>query len=306
MDQPDDVVFYLERGLLQSAREGRHNFIGLVSKCLSDAGLRVFFEPTGAGAHAASAARPGFSIFHMEDPGHARALTVRRNYFYPFWQIERSARRWEWRVAAETFPGAIAERAEIERFARFWRQKLFPQASEQTAAPGRGPIFVPLQGRITEHRSFQSCSPIAMIERTASRLSDRDIVVTLHPKETYDEADFAALEAVEARHRNVAVSARPVETILPGCAAVVTQNSAVALEGFFFGKPAVLFGQIDFHHIAGNVPRDGEDAAFEALGAAPDYAGYLWWFLQHMSINAGRPEAPAKIASILRGHGWPV
>ena len=304
MDQPDDVVFYLERGLLRSAREGRHNFIGLVSKCLSDAGLRVFFEPAGPDAARISAARPGYSIFHMDDPGHDRALTLRRNYFYPFWQIERSARRWEWRVAAQRFPAIDTDRDEVDRFVRFWRRKLFPAASE--APGGRGPIFVPLQGRITEHRSFQSCSPVAMIERTATRLADRDILVTLHPKETYDDADFAVLEAIEARHRNVAVSARPVETILPGCAGVVTQNSAVALEGFFFGKPAVLFGQIDFHHIAGNVPRDGEDAAFAALDATPDYAGYLWWFLQHMSINAGRPEAPAKIASVLRGHGWPV
>ena len=92
------------------------------------------------------------------------------------------------------------------------------------------------------------------------------------------------------------------------CQLVVTQNSSVALAGFFFRKPAVLFAQIDFHHIAGNVPRDGEDRAFATWRNDAEYEAYIWWFLQHMSINAGRPpeEVTEKIASVLWNHGWPV
>ena len=304
MDQSDDVVFYLDRALLSSAREGRHNFLGLVSKVLSDAGLRVFFELNTPVARRDSAARPGFSIYHMDDLDHPRALTVRRNYFYPFWQIERSARRWEWTVALSPFRTGEVDRDEVLRFYRFWRKRLFPGIEGQTAAGG--PVFVPLQGLIRQHRSFQSCAPVDMIRHTARRLPDREIVVTLHPRERYDNADIEALARIEADHPNVHVSARPVESLLPGCSAVVTQNSSVALQGFFFGKPAVVFAQIDFHHICGNVPMDGEDRAFDALSRDHDYEGYVWWFLQQMSINAGRPEAPDRIAATLRHHGWPV
>jgi hypothetical protein len=35
----------------------------------------------------------------MGDPNHPRALMLRRSYFYPFWHIETSARRWEWTIA---------------------------------------------------------------------------------------------------------------------------------------------------------------------------------------------------------------
>jgi hypothetical protein len=98
-----------------------------------------------------------------------------------------------------------------------------------------------------------------------------------------------------------------VESLLPGCDYVVTQNSAVGFAGFFFGKPLVLFGQIDFHHIA---LKPAELGVREAIAAAPgwaaDYDSYLWWFLQDRAINAGRPEAEEKTSARLRSFGWPV
>ncbi|KQI70101.1 hypothetical protein AN189_01505 [Loktanella sp. 3ANDIMAR09] len=304
MDQPGDVVFYLDSGLLNSARAGKHNFIGLVAKCLTDAGLRVFFEPNTLTARNASARRPGYSLFHMDEPTHPRALTLRRNYFYPFWQIETSARRWEWAVALSRFDKAQIDRKEATRFFNFWRKRLYPGLSEDSTR--HGPLYMPLQGMVREHRSFQSCSPIEMIKRTAERFPYRDVILTLHPNESYSQDDHAALHLVEDKYDNVSISARPMTAILPGCSAVVTQNSSVALAGFLFRKPAVIFAQIDFHHIAGNVPKDGEDKAFKAITQFPDFEGYVWWFLQQMSINAGRPEAPDKIAATLRRHGWPV
>ena len=306
MDQPGDVTFYLDPGLLKSAREGRHNFIGLVAKTVSDAGLRVFFEPNSEAARRASESRPGYALFHMDDPTHPRALTMRRNYFYPFWQIETSARRWEWNVALSPFKPQQVDEAEAQRFFGFWRKRLFPGAGNTPVVSG--PIYIPLQGMIRQHRSFQSCSPVEMIARTAERFPENDVIVTLHPNEEYDAADHKALERLQRTHPTVNVSNRDMVTCLNACQMVVTQNSSVALAGFFFRKPAVLFGQIDFHHIAGNVPRDGEDKAFAGWRNTGGFEAYMWWFLQEMSINAGRPpeESTAKIAGVLRGHGWPV
>ena len=161
---------------------------------------------------------------------------------------------------------------------------------------------------IRQHRSFQTCSPIDMIAHTAERFAGNDIIVTLHPGETYDDSDHTALQNMVRKYPNVAVSDQDMVTCLNASQMVVTENSSVALAGFFFRKPAVLFAQIDFHHIAGNVPMDGEDRAFSTWRNAGGFEAYMWWFLQHMSINAGRPadEVTHKIASVLRNHGWPI
>ena len=306
MDQPDDVTFYLDPGLLKNAREGRHNFIGLVAKTLSDAGMRVFFTENSDDARKTAVDRPGYALYHMDDPNHARALTMRRSYFYPFWQIEASAKRWEWDVALTQFKPQTIDDAIAQQFFGFWRKRLFPQAQLDPVTDG--PVYIPLQGMIRKHRSFQSCSPIDMIARTAARFPQNDVILTLHPNEVYDDRDRAALTDVERQHSNVSISTQDMVACLNACQLVVTQNSSVALAGYFFRKPAVLFAQIDFHHIAGNVPRDGIDAAFSKWRATEGFEAYMWWFLQDMSINAGRPadEATAKIASVLRGHGWPL
>ncbi len=306
MDQHTDVTFYLDPGLLQSAREGRHNFIGLVAKTVSDLGFRVFFTENSEHARQASIIRPGYALFHMDAPTHPRALTMRRSYFYPFWQIETSERRWDWTVALTAFKPQQVDEAEAQRFFGFWRKRLFPDA-DHVHVP-KGPIYVPLQGLIRQHRSFQSCSPVDMISRTAQRFPKNKVFVTLHPNEAYAEADKGALQSLMAQHGNVDVSGRSMVDCLNACQMVVTQNSSVALAGFFFRKPAVLFAQIDFHHIAGNVPKDGEDRAFAAWRNSGGFEAYMWWFLQEMSINAGRPqeEVTMKIATVLRGHGWPI
>lgn len=306
MDQPGDVTFYLDPALLKSAREGRHNFIGLVANTVSEAGLRVFFTENSDEARKTAADRPGYALYHMDDPNHARALTMRRSYYYPFWQIAASAQRWEWDVALTPFRPQTVDDAMAQRFFGFWRKRLFPLAQQVPVTDG--PVYIPLQGMIRKHRSFQSCSPIDMIARTAAQFPGNDVIVTLHPNEVYDEQDHAALTDVEQRHGNVTIGAQDMVTCLNACQLVVTQNSSVALAGYFFRKPAVLFAQIDFHHIAGNVPRDGVDAAFANWHATDGYEAYMWWFLQEMSINAGRPaeEVTTKIAGVLRRHGWPV
>ena len=42
-----------------------------------------------------------------------------------------------------------------------------------------------------------------------------------------------------------------------------------------------------------------DDAAFEQLEqGTPDFDGYLWWYLQHKSLNAGREDF--RIRSMVR------
>ena len=288
----------------QSAEKGAHNFIARIVNVAVASGFEVEYRPNTAGERAASANLPGYAMFHMNEPTHDRAMTMRRVYYYPFWQIERSGKRWEWRVAHAQFDAAQIDQAEAQRFFTFWRKRLFGEVGEVGSG---GLVYVPLQGRLTEHRSFQTCSPIEMIEAVLEHDPNRRVVATLHPGESYTDREIATLERLEKQHSRLQIESGQMEKWLAACDYVVTQNSSAAFAGFFFQKPCITFARIDFHHISAHVPNLGRAKAFaQVLGDAPDYAAYIWWFLQEMSINAGRPEAEAKInAALLRG-GWPM
>ena len=297
------ATFYLEDGLRQSAEAGRHNFIARLAGVLTQAGHVVEFRPDSAAERARAPGRPGLALFHMAEPTHDRALCFRRVYHYPFWAIERSARRWEWAVAEAGFPAASVPRREADRFFAFWRRRLFGEA------PGRarraGFIYVPLQGRLLRQRSFQSCAPLEMLRQVLAA-DPRPVVATLHPKEDYTPEERAALAALQAAHPRLELRVGGMEALLETCDCVVTQNSSAAFNGYFFEKPAVLCARVDFHHIAADAGRLGIAEALRVAAARPDYAGYLHWFWQQRAINAGRPEAEARIRAALARAGWPV
>jgi hypothetical protein len=146
-----------------------------------------------------------------------------------------------------------------------------------------------------------------MIEAVLEHDKTRQVMVTLHPDETYSTDEQNALEALMVKHDRLFLQVGEMERFLKTCDYVVTQNSSAGFMGYFFGKPLILFAKSDAHHIALNVDLMGQERAFEAVADhRPNYAGYLFWFLQQRAINAGRPEAKTAIRDVLRGHDWPV
>ncbi|RFP90839.1 hypothetical protein DZK27_00725 [Rhodobacteraceae bacterium 63075] len=293
----DAVTIYLEPQMRRSAEAGAHNFIGKIEAVLGRAGCAVrFADEEERFNHGA-----GRALVHMKPPMSADTLVIRRVYAYPFWAIEASEKRWEWDVAQARFEAESVPPRKAARFAESWRRRMFGEA-----VPGRdGYVYIPLQGRIRERRSFQAASSLEMIEAVLAHDTRRDVVIGMHPKERYDAADIDALEKFEHRFDRVSVVMGQMERLLPRCDYVVSQNSAAAFFGFFFEKPCALFGKIDFHHIAANVHELGTDEALRLVpDLRPDFARYLWWFWQERSINAGRPEAEDVIAARLRRFGW--
>lgn len=297
MNTSRDMNFFLEDGLRQSAQAGQHNFINKVADVLSLNGFNVDFRPMserGSG---------GYALTHMKPPEVPHGLTFRRVYHYPFWQIDSTDKRWNWRVAGARFDPEMVDEKEAARFYNFWRKRLF-DLTEQSASEGlnKGYVYMPLQGKLAQHRSFQSCSPLEMIERTLDAMPDRKIIATLHPKEEYSKPEQEALERLVNKHKQLDLRIGKMEELLAGCDCVVTQNSSAAFNGYFFGKPAILFGKPDFHHIA----LDGmaADSFAKIAGHQPDFARYIWWFWQGQSINAGHPSAAQKIEDRLRTFGW--
>lgn len=290
------MTIFLEPEMKASAEAGQHNFLAKVESVLRAGGLDVCY------ADEALRHEPfeGRALVHMWPPMNADTMVMRRVYAYPFWAIEASDKRWEWGVARAAFGPEHVNGGKAARFVGNCRKRMFGEA-----VPSReGYVYVPLQGRISERRSFQAASPLEMIEAVLDADTKRPVVIGMHPKEQYSASDVDALEKFEHRFERVTVVMGQMERYLPACDYVVSQNSGAAFFGYFFNKPAALFGQIDFHHIAANVHELGVN---EALGRVadmtPDFERYLWWFWQEMSINAGRDEAEAQIAARFRAQG---
>lgn len=283
----------------------QHNFINLISETVQESGWQVAYEENEPTALRLSAKRHGYSMFMMDHPPHEQALTMRKVYHFPFWQIETTSKRWDWKVANTRFDPDLVLREQADRFYNNWRSRIFPDAPAQTTKDGF--VYVPLQGKLLDHRSFQSCSPIDMLRSVIEHDTRRKVIATLHPGETYTKREIAALDRLANSTSRLEVQKGGMSQYLQGCDYVATQNSSVAFMGNFFKKPAVLFGKIDFHHISANVSELGpQQAVLRAPLLEPDYAGYIHWFWQKMSINGGRNTAKTKILKRLVNAGWPI
>lgn len=300
MSQPLILRVYLYQPFLQTALQGKLGFINRLRDILTPRGWQIEIQRSGVEARAAAPDQPGYALYHMERPTHARALTFRLAYHYPFWRIEPNAERWRWPVAQAKFRPGQVKRLPAEDFAARLRNRVLPGPD-----PVAGDhVLIPLQGRISDHRSFQTASPLDMVAAVAR--TGRPCVATLHPKESYSDQDRAGLDRLAAQYPNLTLGGDTM-ALLRGCAFVATQNSAVAFDGYILGKPAVLFAQVDFHHIALNVAQIGLD---EALARAPDhqpaFARYLDWFLRQQSLDMMAEDHEEQMLAALRRGGWPV
>ncbi|MGB3246876.1 MAG: hypothetical protein WBB25_20250 [Sulfitobacter sp.] len=295
----------LEPVLLKSAAAGEHNFVNLLIETVEKSRFRVEFCPDTEAELFKPVSDNVYTLAHMIQPPSGRGLVFRRAYHYPFWQIDSTAERWKWDVAKATFNQEEIPQKEAQRFAAFWKKRLFGNAPVQ--ADRRGYVYVPLQGKISMHRTFQSCSPLEMLTQTLIHCDGREVVATLHPKEIYTGAERAALDQLDKRYSHLTIDTGNMEKHLLHCDYVVTQNSSAAFAGYFFGKPALLFAGIDFHHIAVRADMNNLALSFAEVALhEPGYPAYIWWFWQHQSINAGKDDAVTRIAARFRRFGWPI
>lgn len=300
MSNAKTVRFFLEAPLRKSALADQHNFINLIADVLKTAGLEPVYD-----LHPPQDLNPDdLSLTHMTQPPNSNGLVFRRAYYYPFWQIDAVAQRWHWDVARANFDPSDAPR-DAARFYQFWQKRLFGDAPGRASREGF--VYVPLQGKLNEQRLFQSCTPLEMIAHCLEHEPNRQVIAALHPKERYSRSELAKLRALETKQTRLVVDTGNMERYLLGCDYVVTQNSGVAFSGFFFGKPALLFGEIDFHHITVRADMADLVNSFARVAALkPAYDKFIWWFWQKQSINAGRADAASKITQRLRRFGWPV
>lgn len=281
---------------------GESSIFSRIAEAFRGVGWMVAAREDSDTARLVAIGDPDHAIFQMVEPPNDRALCLRRAYQYPFWRLEKTNERWNFNVARATFDPRTIDISEARAFANRWRNRL----GLDPMARRDGFIFLPLQGRLTDHRSFQSSSPLQMIETTLAQDS-RPIIATLHPGETYSHPELAALHALAARYPRLTIADGGSDDLLARCDHVVTENSSLAFKGCLMGKSAVLFADSDFHHIAASVPHLGVAGAFRlAQEPVTEAERYLFWFWQVHALNAGRDDITARILARANDHGWPV
>jgi hypothetical protein len=297
---------YLDDVMFDMAQRGEFGFVARVTKGFEEVGFRVELRRNSLAERLKSGARHGYSLFHMDDPFHPKSLTMRKSYYFPYWRIEATAKRWEFAVARKTYDPAEVDTDLAAHWYGNWRKWLFGSGPAQ--AERSGMIYVPLQGKLTEHRSFQTMSPLDMVAEVQARAGSRHILIGLHPGETYSDEELAALDTIREGDSRIAVETGGMEAALRNCDFVITQNSAAALSGFFFGKPAMLFAESDFHHQMPRVSELGVNEAWRRLERAePDYAKYLYWFIYLNAIKADEEGvAERRILDTCAQYGWQI
>ena len=280
--------FYLD-SQKRSRAEAGDGIFGLVTAVVKAAGWQVCYRND-----ADPVTGDGYHLVYNREVLEPNCLSLRRCYLDHYFRIEASNDRWEWEVARKPYTPQLG----TEWFMQHWRERLF---KGQPIADG-GYIFMPLQGKLLLRRHFQALSPIEMIHATLAADASRRILATLHPRESYTPDELAALHGID-RFQLVTTGSLP---LLTACDYVVTQNSAVALTGFFAQKPAVLFAKIDFHHIAASVPHIGMHRAFAEVFTPRPYGRYLHWFFKQNALCDVGDDRAANLQARLRAHGWPI
>ena len=280
--------------------EGKGGVLNVISQAVRDCGWAV--EVHSIADTDALPSRQGFHLLYSQDVIGGNSLNLRRCYRDPFYCIEPTNDRWDYEVAGKRFD-PVEVQTGFRGFIGHWRPRVLGEMQPRN----EGFVLMPLQGRLLEHRHFQSMSPVDMIRATLDAEKTRPILATLHPKEAYLPEELTALAEIAAANPRFTLSTERTHQLLESCDYVVTQNSGVALTGFFAHKPAVLFAKIDFHHIAGSVPRNGIDKAFaQALGPPPAFDKYLYWFLSQNAIPYWDKDAKSRYLARLRHFGWPI
>ncbi|MFC2970001.1 hypothetical protein [Acidimangrovimonas pyrenivorans] len=303
MSEPRELRLHLDDEMRERAQAGELGIANRIRAAFESRDFRVEFVSDSAENRLSALPGTGYHLFHLQEAMGPNTLVLRLAYYYPFWRIEESNARWQFDVAHATFDPETIDPETARAFVARRRRKLFGARRPEN----KGFILIPLQGRLTEHRSFQSMSPLDMIRATRAADPEREILLRRHPGESYSREEMTALRQLIDTTPGVRLATRPTLALLAECDYVVTQNSSVALAGFFLEKPAVLFARIDFHHIVASVPEIGIAAAFRAVrGPAPDYTRYLWWFLRETTIDATAEDAETRILARARRFGWPV
>lgn len=296
-----EIHFLLTQRSVEVAKRGEHEFANLVESALGPMGFSLKFSQDTPNARN-MIEDDDLSFVHMSEPAGLNGLVFRRAYAGSFWHIEKRSARWKWRIATKSFDPSDIDLSLANAFFGECRAKLIPKPKPK--ANDESYVYMPLQGKLLQQRSFQSASPIEMISKTLENCT-LDVRATLHPSEAYSDAELTALEQIHARNNRFSVVNLDMHEALSSCEFVVTENSSAAFHAVLYEKPSILFADIDFHHICAKFDQRRPSSAFVAVqGNKFPFRQYLYWYWVKNCIDANDKDLHEKLFTKLAKRGW--
>ncbi len=173
---------------------------------------------------------------------------------------------------ANLFFAGLVEKLVLKRRSRYTPKKEFTEIPE-------GCIAVFLQGDFPQAQGTAFCDAETMLRTVAQKADGRTVVVKAHPSANIREESELIFKLLQEGLDILPTDAN-IHDILAACDVTVSFNSAVSIEGFLHNKPAILFGQSDFHHVCHTVETPDQFSAMlpKALASTFDYARFLYWY----------------------------
>lgn len=233
-------------------------------------------------------------------------------YIEGFWHLDPEGIQAESSAGRAVFDPARVDEAEAVRFlhqlqARFVapRRSRFKQPRAAAQGLPKGAVALFLQGRSAYHKGRCALPMEQMILGVAAGAGGRPVLVKPHPQALEEGA--AAIAAAMAQGADVQVTDANVHDVLAASAVTVSVNSAVAIEGFLHGKPAILFGRSDFPSLtvraAGSA--DFPAALDAALSRDWAFAKMLHWYYGQHTLDLDAPDFEARAFAAFARVGFP-
>lgn len=293
---------YLPDHMIDIAQEKPKSFYSNVKNVFEAIDFKVNFVEARDDALLTSFKAESYALFHRNRPWHENSLEARPAPFGPFWSIDKTADPAQKRIYGLGFNPNLIDGVSAARF--FGRQLNRPTFAVENPSTKAGYVFVALQGLLSKQRSWQSMTPLEMVQRTVEIEEKRPIFIKLHPNEQYSDEELTFLHDLCDGDR-IRMVEGDLNALMASCAYTVSMNSAVSFKALLFGKPGILFGDAEFHHPFQNVRQQGLTQCFDGvLKDTVEYEKYIFWYLRKQMIHNFAPSTDRDILRHCKNLGW--
>jgi hypothetical protein len=311
---PAKVILHIDPRYHDRYHKAAHLAIfPLIEDIITRAGGQVIIEPRPP-LTLPRDMRWGDGDLHIVQGGMARGvgyLNAGLAYLTGYWHLDAQGVLADSSALGHTFDPAQMDANAASAFltdlrARFVapRASRYRQAKDRADDLPQGCIAVFLQGPGVATRQQTYLGQKDMLRAVVQGAQGRQVMVKAHPL----RREHGAALMADLRAEGLAFTeAHPnVHDLLAVCAVTVSINSAVAIEGFLHGKPAILFGRSDFAGQVETVRRaqDFPAALNSALTLPRDYAPWLHWYFTQVCIDITKCDASARILAVFDEAGF--
>ncbi|MGB0959061.1 MAG: hypothetical protein ACPGVK_02325 [Halocynthiibacter sp.] len=311
---PPTVFFHTDRLSLSKMRQGKLDFI-----CQ----LVTFFQANGYGIEATKIQTNRVEEVALSDHRHIHILVhdhpvVAENVFYAvpaylngFWYFDALGSRNNSSIKFAAFePENMGNRHPFENFERIKGWNVPKNRSKYTQVSTGAPLIDGAIGFFSQsfeaphyNRHYIDVRPL--LDAVIKHREARPIYIKPHPLQSEDELKILA--GYHDPDAGIFVVEQSIHDILPKLSFCISASSAVAFEANFHKTPAILAGEVDFHH--NSIVVHTEEDLKAAMGAIETqefyYEKYVSWFcMWHLFQPHQKARNYERIGTILKRAGY--